>query len=202
MKYFKLYHYSPCDSLSDIDPTYYVTGVAHFSELRRRPGHTTHYSFYYFIDQPEQVVVDYGSHKYEIYMPYEWKKLIYNINEDPDKFFQQADVQVEKKCYNRIFRLIDTVLVLAKAHGYKGWQSSSGTHSAIMLFEKMSVTKPERCQVYHFIDETLIESNVAINIAPQLLFFKNVISEEEKSREASARCDWAERSSAHMTLRI
>ncbi len=176
MKYYKIYHYSPCDALETIDPAYYGRGVAYFSELRRRPSNTTPYSFYYVVDEPEKVVTEFAAHKYEIYLPYAWKKLIYNLSEDPQNFFQQADGQTEEHCHNRSFQITDSVLKLIKENGYKGWTSGYGLQPALMLFDKMKVEKPrDHCyQVYNYQDETLLENNVVSHTAGNFLFFKTV----------------------------
>src|SRR5690349_15120443 len=90
-RYFKIYHYSKNNKpLEYIDPACYGTGVTGRSECKYGKQGLDK-SYFYTKDEPENCVRS-SAIRYEIYLPYEWKKKIYDIGFDcgPDSFFEKA----------------------------------------------------------------------------------------------------------------
>lgn len=157
-KYYKLYHYSKNAALTSIDPAYYGTGVSSFSELKKgkRGGNK---SFFYTRDEPEQLLS--SGTRYEIYLPYEWKVLIYDLGKDPLDFYGAAKRRVAARGENPevMYLVYDAIEELLKEAGYKGFCNTraSLTHVAC-LFYPLSTAKPLGLYtVYDFNTDKLIQ---------------------------------------------
>lgn len=180
MRYYKIFHYSVAHSLSIIDPEFSGSGV----DLRKRGNPGLNKSFYYIENKPEPCVYRNGlSHCYEIYMPYEWRALIYDLGTDSLNLANQVRIEFESR-HNRLpyeaewMRLQQQFI---KDLGYKGIiNSMSSLSHAIALFYALPTEKPKGNDVIYDWNNTVIEDNRyvdSIQHLPQLgLFaaFKNV----------------------------
>src|SRR5439155_20974667 len=88
--YYKIYHYSAKESLTSIDPHYFGTGIC-YAQLKR--GALGINKSYYFVSAEDNLpAVSKRPVKYEMYMPCGWK--IYDIEKDPDRFYEKARRQL------------------------------------------------------------------------------------------------------------
>lgn len=201
--YYKIYHYSRSSDLLDaIDPDYYGSGVSGFSELKKTGKHGVNKSFYYVQDQPESIVSDGSFHRYEVYLPGDWKNLIYDIGADPENFYEKAVNTL--KAANEFpypYYVADTMESLLFESGYKGWTNSNSalTH-AIAVFYKLSTHKPV-CSytAYDYVSGAVLEEyvvkqktmNMSLYCKKPLLFNKLPVKKqplnETKSKPISSR---------------
>lgn len=162
-KYYKIFHYSHYENLQNIDPTYYGTGVAAYSECRRgKVGRNK--SYFYVNDKPESCVQS-GSVRYEIYLPCEYKQKIYDRGTDPLNLWDKIEETISEKklpiihCRATHFEICEEIENEIFSLNYKGWMNTNSQlpHS-IMLFEKISTAKPDGPALVYNWQDMLIES--------------------------------------------
>lgn len=160
MKFIKLYHYSSSPNLEFVDPVFYGTGAARGSECKH--GKTgLNKSYFYTENKPEPCVK--SLHLYEIYIPYEWKSLIYDRSIDPLSLYEtvKSEIKMREKREPYEYELKDSVEKRIFDLGFKGWRSSASPQlsHAIILFEKVSTAKPSGHYVFTHLDEELTNEN-------------------------------------------
>lgn len=161
-KYYKIYHYSSNSDLDFIDPSFYGTGVTQGAECKR--GKTgLEKSYFYIFDKPETCVAS-NSSRYEIYLPYTWKKLIYDRSVDPLELYQKVKTEITNQTHRcpYEYELKDGVEKLIKDLGYKGWTCSAHPQLAhvIMLFYPLSTKKPEKNYIVYDWSDKVLEKNL------------------------------------------
>lgn len=83
--------------------------------------------------------------RYVIYMPYEWKDLIYDRYEDPRDLYGQVAAEIQQSCHRSPYpyELQDGVEEKIKELGYKGWRvSNSVLPHVLVLFDALPTAKP------------------------------------------------------------
>lgn len=143
-KYIVIYHYSPNANLEIIDPAYYGSCATRGAECKRGKNGLDK-SYYYTEDKPESCVRG-NNTRYEIYLPDDWKMLIYNIGEDPENLVEQAKVELlQEKNFVYPQELKDRVELLIIGKGYKGFYNPTFTSlpHVLCLYYPLSTHKPE-----------------------------------------------------------
>ncbi|OGT62665.1 MAG: hypothetical protein A3E85_00230 [Gammaproteobacteria bacterium RIFCSPHIGHO2_12_FULL_45_12] len=161
--YFLIYHYSEKANLSSIDPAYYGSAVSGRSELRRG-GSGLNKSFFYTLDKPEPLLQ--GGTRYQLYLPADWKALIYDIYEDKDKLHLEAKARLlANHTFPYDYRLKEMLETLLIEKGYKGWSNpNSPLPHAIVLFHAISTFKPKEAYVaYHYQSGEVLESGAGLS---------------------------------------
>jgi hypothetical protein len=175
MRYYKIYHYSGVsDPLSVIDPDYCGTGVDFKRWRKSKSG--INKSFFYVKNDPEECT----RHRpcYEIYLPCEWKTLIYDIGTDALNLYAQACSDIEAECRakykresykaERDYKFQQNIFDL----GYKGLTNSyisMFTH-VIALFYPLPTAKPDGEYVAYNWNDVVLEDNRRVITQHQLRF--------------------------------
>lgn len=142
--FYKIYHYSNKNNLEKLETKFYGTGITQGAECKRGKSGIDKI-YFYTADQPETIVKS-GAFRYEIYLPFEWKNLIYRLDLDPENLFQEAkDLLKAKREYCYDYRLWEEVEKLIFSKGYKGWSNPQHTQlpHVIVLFESISAKSPQ-----------------------------------------------------------
>ena len=190
--YYKIYHYSHSSDLLDvIDPAHYGAGVSAISELKKTGKHGVNKSFYYVEDQPESIVCNGASHRYEVYLPGSWKNLIYDIGTDSEDFYRKAIITLKAASeFPYPYRVTEMMESLLVESGYKGWTNShSALTHAIAVFYPISTHQPA-CSytAYDYVSGAVLERHVQEERGVSLydknpLLFKRLPMVEECSDE-------------------
>lgn len=150
LRYIKIYHYSSVKNLSCIDPMYYGSGAASGSECKYgKTGENK--SYFYTTNRPETILRH--NHHYEIYLPYAWKDLIYDLSEDKLNIYDEVKNELIKNLAREPFEyeLKGNVEKRIKDKGFKGWQAKHflPLPNVIMLFYPIPTSAPvHSCKIY------------------------------------------------------
>jgi len=155
--YYKIYHYSSQENLSSIDPKYYGKGVARGAECKYAKTGLDK-TYFYVVDEPESKVSS-GAKRYEIYLPGDWKNLIYDIGNDSKEFRQDCKnkIKQENKCpYD--YLVWEYYEAKIKNEDYKGWcNSNSPLPHVITLFYPITTHKPAEASTIHDWNGNILE---------------------------------------------
>lgn len=136
----KLIHYSPTQSLSELDPQYHGIRAVGAEAKQGKPVHPM--SYYYLENtKPEKVVMTGTKSKYITSLG---DKKLYDIGKDPDGLYQRVKEEANKRRTNPgIVRKEDYHNAIRNA-GYHGIYNSSlndTMRNVVGMFEKMPVEK-------------------------------------------------------------
>jgi hypothetical protein len=190
-KYYKIYHYSHTPNIKEIDPNYYGTAVTRGAECKY--GKTgLNKSYYYTEDKPESVVASGFTYRYEIYLPYKWKNLIYDIGSDDLNIYSTVKNNLLLR-YHRPpyeYELKEGIEQEIQKLGYKGWKNEQHPQlpHVVLLFYKLSTEKPKDNYIAYDWKENKIEktekpqsSTLFFNINSNVNSVnKNIIHESKK----------------------
>lgn len=175
MKFIKLYHYSNTARLKTLDPAFYGSGVTRGSECRHGIIGIPKV-YFYNVNQPASCVASGSRQLYEVYFPYEWKSLIYDMSTDHLELYdlvKKEFIQKQRRTPYE-YEMKEAFEQAIKAAGFKGWQSTaSQLPHAVILFDAISTLKPRIDFFAYDWADNLIEIYQLPKIGEQLFSFFN-----------------------------
>lgn len=140
--YYKVFHYSSQVNLSIIDPRYYGSGL---QRTKDREGGLNK-SYFYTTDHPESCIASRAT-RYEVYLPCNWKNLIYDFGANQLDIYEKA-LSEFKKQYKREpyeYEIKEYVEKYLSQLGYVGFENTQCSQLAnvLVLFVPITTKTPE-----------------------------------------------------------
>lgn len=161
--YYQLIHYSPDQNLSTIDPQFYGTSTL---RTKLREGGVDK-SYFYTLDNPESCVASGLKRRYVVYIPTDWKALIYDIGQDIHDLYEHIKQQIKLQLTHENrepyhYEINDRMQIELKKLGYKGFTNSLSTLPHVLtLFYAIPTAKPSAPSIIYDWSDNIVEKNEA-----------------------------------------
>jgi hypothetical protein len=155
--YYKIFHYSSISNLKNIDPNFY--GTSYLNTKAREGG--LNKSYFYTEDKPENCIK--SINRYELYLPANWKDLIYDLGKDANNLYGRVTKEIEAQYHrppyqDEVKKFFENFLF---QNGYKGFINTLSTLPHVLVLFHPLVTEKPKSQEYYCYDWNgkLIEKN-------------------------------------------